>query len=120
MPTALELTSEELSRYREFAQQRQEDERRELAIREAKAWDLARQAASLLVKQFRAEHVVVFGSLVCANGFTIWSDVDIAAWGIQPQDTFKAIGAVMDLSDKIIVSLVDVNTCSASLLAVIE
>lgn len=64
--------------------------------------------------------MVVFGSLARESGFTRWSDVDIAAWGIAPEDTFRAIGAVMDLETEIPVNLVDVNTCRPSLLKAIQ
>jgi uncharacterized protein len=54
------------------------------------------------------------------TGFNRWSDVDIAAWGLAPEDTFRAIGAVMDLPTEIAVNLVDVNTARPSLVAAIE
>jgi hypothetical protein len=52
--------------------------------------------------------------------FTPWSDVDLAVWGLLPTETFQAIGVAMDLAADIDVNLVDVGTCSASLLAAIE
>ena len=52
--------------------------------------------------------------------FTEWSDVDIAAWGIAPDQTFRAIGTVMDLDASIEINLVDVNTCTTSLRESIE
>jgi predicted nucleotidyltransferase len=120
MTTALELAPEEIAVYRAAARRRSEQEQRELAQREKRAWALARRAASLLREQFGAERVVVFGSLIHKECFTPWSDVDIAAWGIQPRDTFQAIGMVMDLDAEIELNLVDVGTCSTSLLATIE
>lgn len=120
MTTVLELTPEEMAAYRIAARRRHEREQQELALREKRAWDLARRAAALLRQQFGATRVVVFGSLVHQGCFTPWSDVDIAAWGICPQDTFRAIGAVMDIDAEIEVNLVDVETCSSSLLATIE
>ncbi len=63
---------------------------------------------------------MVFGSLVREHGFTPWSDVDIAAWGISPKDTFRAIGAIMDLDTDIEMNLVDIGTCRPELLASIE
>jgi len=63
------------------------EEQQERARREKRAWALARQAVALLRKQVGATRVVVFGSLVHKGMFTLWSDVDIAAWGIQPRDT---------------------------------
>ncbi len=120
MATALDLTSEELHIYQVAARRRQKQERRELAHREKRAWELARRAAALLREQFGATRVVVFGSLVHEGTFTLWSDVDIAAWSIRLQDTFLAIGAVMDLAPEVQVNLVDVATCSPSLLTIIK
>jgi predicted nucleotidyltransferase len=120
MATALDLTSEELRVYQLAARRRQKQEQHELVHRQQQAWELARRAAALLREQFGATRVVVFGSLVHEGTFTRWSDVDVAAWGIRPLDTFRAIGAVMDLDPEIQVNLVDVSTCSHSLLSVIE
>jgi predicted nucleotidyltransferase len=119
MTTALELTQEEVAAYRAAARRRHEREQQELAQKEKRAWELARRSAVLLRERFAAARVVVFGSLVCKGCFTPWSDVDIAAWGIRPEDTFRAIGAVMDITSEIEINLVDVNTCSTSLLDVI-
>ncbi len=63
---------------------------------------------------------MVFGSLVRAGCFTPWSDVDIAAWGLSPKDTLRAIGTVMDVDTAIAINLVDVGTCRPELLAAIE
>ena len=120
MPTTYNLTPEKLAVYRATAQRRREQERSELDHRREQAWIAARQAAQLLKTQFQATRIVVFGSLVRESGFTRWSDVDIAAWGIAPEDTFRAIGAVLDMNTEVEVNLVDVNTCRASLLEVIE
>jgi predicted nucleotidyltransferase len=120
MATARELTPEATAAYRAAARRRQEAERRALAARERRAWELAREAAAALRRQFGAGRVVVFGSLVCPGGFTAWSDVDIAAWGLRPDDTFRAIGAVMDLDADIALNLVDAGACSPALRQVIE
>ncbi len=85
-----------------------------------RAWCLARQAAEVLRRDFGATRVVVFGSLLRPGAFGLLSDVDIAVWGIQPQDTFRAMNAVADLDEEIEVNLVDVRTCHASILQVIE
>ncbi len=120
MPTTINLTPEKLAIYRATAQHRRAQEQPELDRRREKAWTAARQAAQLLKEQFKARRVVVFGSLAHKSGFTRWSDVDIAAWGIALEDTFRAIGAVMDMKTEIEVNLVDVNTCRPSLLKIIE
>ena len=116
----LELTSSAIAAYRNAAKRRWAETEEKRAQRRKRAWELARLAARLLKGQFNATKVVVFGSLVRSDCFTLWSDVDIAAWGISPRDTFRAMGAVSDLDDTIEVNLVDVETCKPKLLASIE
>lgn len=120
MAAARDITPEQMAAYKEGARRRQERERQALRERERRAWELARQAATALREQFGVSRVVVFGSLVHPGWFTPWSDVDIAAWGIKPEDTFRAIGVVLDLDTDIPLNLVDVGACSASLLETIE
>ncbi len=120
MAAARDITPEQMAAYKAGARRRQERERQALRERERRAWELARQAATALREQFGVSRVVVFGSLVHPGWFTPWSDVDIAAWGIKPEDTFRAIGVVMDLDTDIPLNLVDVGACSASLLETIE
>ena len=120
MATARELTPEQMAAYQDAARRLQAREQRDLAAREARAWELARRAAAVLRQQFGATRVVVFGSLVHPGSFTLWSDVDVAAWGLRPEDTFRAIGVGMDLDAGIPVNLVDVGACKASVLRVIE
>ncbi len=114
------VSAAELAEYRVTAHRRWQQEQQEAAQRKTRAWGAARRAAALLKSQFNATRVTVFGSLVREGSFTRWSDVDIAAWGISPQDTFRAIGAVLDLDPEIEVNLVDVGVCRPSLLAGIE
>jgi uncharacterized protein len=90
MATASELTPEAAAAYRAAARRRHEADRRALAARERRAWELARRAATELRRRFAASRVVVFGSLVHPGRFTPGSDVDIAAWGLRPDDTFRA------------------------------
>lgn len=120
MAAARDITPEQMAAYKAGARRRQERERQALRERERRAWELARQAATALREQFGVSRVVVFGSLVHPGWFTPWSDVDIAAWGIKPEDTFRAIGVVLDLDTDIPLNLVDVGACSASLLETIE
>jgi predicted nucleotidyltransferase len=106
--------------YRAAARRRHEAELRALVAREEQAWELARQAATALRARFSASRVVVFGSLIHPGCFTAWSDIDVAAWGLRPDDTFRAIGVAMDVDPENAVNLVDVGACSASLLRVIK
>lgn len=120
MATAHELTAEKLAEYRAAARRRHDAERVTLALREQHAWELARQAATLLRERFGADRVLVFGSLIHAGCFTPWSDVDIAADGIEARDTLRAMEQVSELSREIPVHLADLAACSASLRTVVE
>jgi predicted nucleotidyltransferase len=106
--------------YRTTARRQKACEQQALEYRHKRAWDLARCAATLLKEHFDASRVVVFGSLIHAGCFTLWSDVDIAAWGIASRDTFRAIGAVHDLATDIAVNLVDMGACQPTIFTVIE
>lgn len=119
MPTTLDLTPEKIARYRKSAHKRFESEQADIERRREQAWQAAKQASQILKEAFNASRVVVFGSLVQKAGFTRWSDVDIAAWGIASEDTFHAIGVISELSTVVPVNLVDVNTARTSLLEVI-
>ena len=120
MAAARDLSDEAMAEYREGARLRREAAARALSAREERAWELARQAAAALRQQFGVCRVVVFGSLVHPGSFTPWSDVDIAAWRLHPDETFRAIGVAMDIDSEIPVNLVDVGACRASLLSIIE
>ena len=96
MSGVLEYTPEAITAYRQAAKQRWEEISKRRSQRKKRAWELADLAAILLKTQFNATKVVVFGSLVRQDCFTLWSDVDIAAWGISSNDTFRAMGAVRD------------------------
>jgi len=62
----------------------------------------------------------VYGSLVHADSFTRWSDVDLAVWGLNPGDTWRALGMVLDLSDDIELNLTDAAVCRREILETIE
>jgi predicted nucleotidyltransferase len=116
----LNISPDKLAQYRRTAISREKARISKAGLRMKKAWRLARKAAKLLREKYRVERVVVFGSLLHKARFTQWSDVDIAAWGIPADQTFRAIGSVMDLDSAFEINLVDVNTCTPSLLKEIE
>jgi uncharacterized protein len=120
MSVNLKLSPEQMAIYRTTAKRRWEETRQQRIQRKIKAWELARVAANLLKEQFSATKVMVFGSLVRDDCFTLWSDVDIAAWGISPRDTFLAMDMVRNCDRDIELNLVDVGACKPELLASIE
>lgn len=114
--TALDLTREQWQTYRPSTQvdQDQPGERYE------RAWRVAQAAAEVLRRQFGATRVVAFGSLVCRDWFTPWSDIDLAAWGIPPEAFYRAVALVTGISAEFRLDLVAPEDCRPSLRDVIE
>jgi predicted nucleotidyltransferase len=120
--TALDMKPDEWRAYhpgaamrrRQALTERQTQQRWELAQR------LAREAARRLREEFGARRVVLFGSAVEPSSFTLWSDVDLAAWGVAPDCFYAAVGAVTGLSTEIAIDLVDPDQCPPTLRIVIE
>ena len=114
--TALELTAEELRLYhpdRKLTADR-------VAGQRQKAWEVARTVADILRRDFGAARVAVFGSLVDDGRFSLWSDVDLASWGIPAHRFFDAVAAVSAVSPDFRVELVDIENCRASIRKSIE
>ena len=75
---SIELTPDEIAVYQAAAKQKWQESQAERIRKHKRAWELARLAPALLKEQFKATKVMVFGSLVRNDCFTLWSDVDIA------------------------------------------
>lgn len=114
--TVLELTPKELGKY---SPQRQRVRGWPQPLRR-RAWQVAREVAHKLRQDFGARRVVVFGSLAHQLWHSPQSDIDIAAWGIAPQDYLKAYMAVNDLGAGFEVNLVDPKDCFPSVRASIR
>lgn len=80
----------------------------------------AHKAAELLRSKFGARVVMVFGSLARRGGFTPWSDIDLAAKGIDPTRFYEAVGLVTGISAEFKIDLVDLESCAPSLRNKIE
>jgi predicted nucleotidyltransferase len=71
--------------------------RREALLSRARAE--ARAVAELLVRDFGAKRVWLFGSLVKGATFGRSSDIDLAVEGLPADDLFRAVGRALGLSD---------------------
>ncbi len=98
--TALTLSPEELEKYRplEAIRRRKAKTSMEVTRRRRSAFAAARKAAWLLRDEFGVKEVILFGSLARRNGFTLFSDIDLAVRGISPERFFEAVGMVTGLS----------------------
>jgi len=115
--TALDITGDEWLAYDMGAavRRRQASVDPQAQERWQQAQQLAREAAQRLRGQFGARRVVLFGSAVERSSFTRWSDVDLAVWGVPPEQFYAAVAAVTGLHADIPVDLVDAEQCSEDL-----
>jgi len=120
--TALDITGDEWLAYDMGAavRRRQASVDPQVQERWQQAQQLARDAAQRLHKDFGARRVVLFGSAVEQSLFTRWSDVDLAVWGVPPDQFYAAVAAVTSLRVEIPVDLVDAEQCSEDLKRAIE
>ncbi len=99
MATALDLTPEQRAEYTKALRRRMTPDPATAARIERRreaAWVVARRAAADLRERFGASRVVVFGSLARGD-FTLGSDVDLAAWDIEPRRYFESVAFLLDL-----------------------
>lgn len=106
--TALDLTREEWQAYHPNIAQ---VEGAAIKKRRRQAWRLAQKAAQILREKFGARKVVVFGSLAHDRWFTVWSDIDLAVWGIPHEQFYAAVAEVTGLSADFKVDIIDSETC---------
>ncbi|MFC1841008.1 nucleotidyltransferase family protein [Thermodesulfobacteriota bacterium] len=120
--TIKEIDLHELSSYHPWTTMERHREDTEVSKRKEGAWKLARVVAEMLKRRYGATRVVVFGSLARETGFTPWSDIDLAAWGITPENYYLAAGTAMDigLEEGIKVDVVDPGDCGPQFLLDIE
>jgi predicted nucleotidyltransferase len=120
--TASDLTSEELRSYRPWARIAEWSKDPVREERRTRAWEAARAGAELLKGQYGARRVTAFGSLLSEEGFTPWSDVDLAVSGLEPGLYYDAAGAVLDLGASLGVEIdvVDLDTCPSELRRAVE
>jgi len=112
MSTAFEMTSEELRKFKPTKKiAASGGQSRLLEKRRVKALEMAQKASFLLRQRYGAKRVVLFGSLARAKSFSVWSDIDLAAWGIAPDKFFSAVAAVTGLSPDFKIDLVEPDTC---------
>lgn len=111
------VSSEVMERYIRTAQFREQQRSLKLQQHRSRALEIAKAAADLLKRQFSAERVVVFGS-VLGEAFHENSDIDLAVWELPEREYFKAVGQLLALSE-FEVDLVEVQYASPEILAAI-
>lgn len=105
----------DLALYRETLKQRQVTAQQQLARRFERAWKVAEQAARFLKQEFKAERVMVFGSLTHGQWFSSTSDIDLAVWGLSPEAYLVALARLQDLAPEFKVDLIQMERCPPEL-----
>ena len=88
--------------------------------RRQRAWEVARRAASWLRERYGVTRVRVFGSLLYPSRFDSRSDIDLAVEGLDISNYWEAVTHLYFFDDAISVELVDQDSCSEALWAVVE
>ena len=116
--TALDLPSDTLKQYRPLKAIRRRKAKMsgEISKRRRRALVAARKAGELLKSEFGAKEVILFGSLARRGGFTLFSDIDLAARGIPSDRFFEAVDVVLGLSAEFRIDLIDIDNSSPALL----
>jgi uncharacterized protein len=89
MPSS--IPPEQMQRYIQTAQQRQQVLAEQLLQRHRQGWEVAREASQILQQTFGAQRVVLFGSWLDAPRIHAHSDLDLAVWGLDERLYFKAV-----------------------------
>jgi predicted nucleotidyltransferase len=99
-----------LKHAREQAARRRADP--QIAARRERAWEVARQIADFLRREYKPTRIVAFGSIVHPEMFGLHSDIDIAVDGIPWPDYLRAWNAVEERWPEFKVDLIDVGIVS--------
>ncbi len=87
-----------------------QSQRRELLAsmkqRQKQGWEVAKNSAEILKKQFGVKRVVLFGSMLNLEDLSPYSDIDLAVWGLSPNAIFKA-GAAIEKGHEFPIDLVE-------------
>jgi predicted nucleotidyltransferase len=99
-----------LKHAREQAARRRADP--QIAARRERAWEVARQIADFLRREYQPTRIVAFGSIVHPEMFGLHSDIDIAVEGIPWPEYLRAWNAVEERWPEFKVDLIDVGIVS--------
>lgn len=84
-----------------WKERKREDEEKRLRLFQ-EARDSALRVARMLIDEFGASRVYLFGSLLNIDDFTVHSDVDIAVEGLNVELYFKALNHIWEVLPKCI------------------
>ncbi|MEO0489327.1 MAG: nucleotidyltransferase domain-containing protein [Cyanobacteria bacterium J06635_15] len=86
-------------RYIDYWRSQRHDHEAQVQRWQQEAWAVVQQVKTVLVSQFGATKIIVFGSLVRGR-FNADSDIDMAVAGIPKADFFAALAVVNQISQR--------------------
>mgnify|MGYP003565005525 FL=1 len=76
---------------------------------------IAQQASDFLKQEYGEVEVILFGSSTQRDRFHLNSDIDLAIKGLPPEQFFKVVAQLQDLSPEFKIDLVQLEYCQNSL-----
>ena len=116
----MQVSKQKMDQYKATAKRRWKREQQQLSLIYSQKWALAKKAAELLKEQFGAQKVVAFGSITQKELFHLYSDMDIAVWGLDEKKYFRAVAKLLELDSSQRVDLVRIEDARGSLRSVID
>ncbi len=89
-------------------------------MRRLHAWRVARKSSKILKTDFKVTKVAVFGSLLHPTLFHSKSDVDLAVWGMDERNYYRAVSLLLDIDPMISIDLIRVEDARPALRKVID
>ncbi len=121
MKTALQVKSADLKGYRRTAALSPKKRlSSEVRVRRLHAWRVARKSSKILKTDFKVTKVAVFGSLLHPTLFHSKSDVDLAVWGMDERNYYRAVSLLLDIDPMISIDLIRVEDARPALRKVID
>ena len=120
MVKPVSLAKEKLRIYRDSARRRWQAEEEELNLFYEKVLDIGREAARILKSEYGAKRVAVFGSAVHRHLFHNRSDLDLAVWGLDEKQYYRAVSRLLQIDQSLSVDLIRVEDADPSLMELIE
>jgi predicted nucleotidyltransferase len=114
------VTKQKMALYKATAQRRWKEEQQQLSYRFRHTVMLAHKAAKLLKEQFGVRRVALFGSAASEELFHHHSDLDIAVWGLDESEYYRAVAQLLALDPFVSIDLIRVEDANSSLREEIE
>jgi predicted nucleotidyltransferase len=111
----MQISPDQMMRYRAGLQQKLKQQQQE-----QRGWEVARQAAQILKSRWGASKVVLFGSMLDAKKVHTRSDIDLAVWGLSPDDYFRTLAELLDLDPEFAIDLVEIEQAKPHIQSAIQ